>query len=342
MSSRFELNYIIMNKQCLERQKMDYKCVTIGILFIILNSCNEQTTDVPIDSSIPWVQTDETNTLSSVNELAATPNGTDGTNLFASCSGGMFISSDNGSHWKILPSGYTGYVWSFAVNGTDLFAGSTSNGVFLVTNNGTNWTSVNNGLSDTSIFALAINGTNLFAGANSGVFLSTNNGTNWKKADSGLTGGVLTFAVSDSNIFVGNYRGVFLSSNNGSNWVHVNAGLSDGIVRSLAKINTNLFAGNGDGLFLSTNNGVNWSLHGFAHDNVVLLVVSDNNIFAVINSSSFSGSSASSQVFHSSNSGTSWKDITTGLENEKVSSLIVSGENLFAGTYSGVWRRPIK
>jgi len=54
-------------------------------------------------------------------------------------------------------------VYSFAVSGTNIFAG-TGVGVLLSTNNGRNWTQVNNGLTCTYVNALAVSGTNIFAG----------------------------------------------------------------------------------------------------------------------------------------------------------------------------------
>ncbi|MCJ7777821.1 MAG: hypothetical protein MUP16_05860, partial [Sedimentisphaerales bacterium] len=56
---------------------------------------------------------------------------------------------------------------SFAVSGTNIFAGTGGGGVFLSTNNGTNWTAVNNGLTYLQVNALAVSpngagGTNLF------------------------------------------------------------------------------------------------------------------------------------------------------------------------------------
>jgi len=56
-----------------------------------------------------------------------------------------------------------GNVWCFAVNGSNLFAG-TGDGVFRSTNNGTSWIAVNTGLTNTRLFSLAANGSNLVAG----------------------------------------------------------------------------------------------------------------------------------------------------------------------------------
>ena len=71
-----------------------------------------------------------------------------------------------------------GGVCSFATLGTNLFAG-TSGGIFLSTNNGSSWSAVNTGLTSAGVWTLAVSGTDLFAGTSSGVFLSSNNGTSW-------------------------------------------------------------------------------------------------------------------------------------------------------------------
>ena len=58
---------------------------------------------------------------------------------------------------------------------------------------------------------------------------------------------------------------------------------------------------------------------------VYALAVSETNIFA----------GTGTGVFLSTNSGTSWTAIDSGLTNIYVLSLAVSGTNLFAGTYGG-------
>jgi len=76
--------------------------------------------------------------------------------------------------------------------GANLFAGTLTGGVFLSTNNGTNWTAVNNGLTRYDIYSLSVSpdGSKLFAGTGGvGMFLSTNNGTSWTSVSDGLTNG---------------------------------------------------------------------------------------------------------------------------------------------------------
>jgi hypothetical protein len=64
-------------------------------------------------------------------------------------------------------------VWSLAINGNDVFAGTAFNsGVYISTNNGTSWTSISSGLpTNNGITSIIVSGTNLFAGTTaSGVF----------------------------------------------------------------------------------------------------------------------------------------------------------------------------
>jgi len=140
------------------------------------------------------------------------------------------------AQWEQTNDLYSGFVYSLAVSGTNLFAG-TWGGVFLSTDNGTSWTRVNNGLTKGFVNALAVSGTNLFAGTGcDGVFLSTNNGKSWTQVNTGLTDTVVwSLAVSGTNLFAGTEGGgVFLSTNNGKSWTEVNTGLTNTYVLSLA------------------------------------------------------------------------------------------------------------
>jgi hypothetical protein len=106
-----------------------------------------------------------------------------GSNLFAETGGGVFLSTNNGTSWTAVNNGLTNpSVLSFAVNDSNLFAGTFGGGVFLSTTNGTGWTAVNTGLMNTFVCALAVNGTNLFAG--------TSNGGVWRRPLSEMVTGV--------------------------------------------------------------------------------------------------------------------------------------------------------
>ncbi|MCX6138643.1 MAG: T9SS type A sorting domain-containing protein [Ignavibacteriales bacterium] len=256
--------------------------------------------------------------------------------------------------------------------GANLFAGTRGDmfgigGVFLSTNNGASWTAVNTGLTNAEVFSLCVSpngagGTNLFAGTmGRGVYLSTNNGTSWTAASMGLAyNAVLAFAVSPNgtggtNLFAGTCNdmfgigGVFLSTNNGTNWTAANAGLTKTIINALGggAGSTNLFAGTGGGssgnggVFLSTNNGTSWTALNTglpAYSSVNAFAVSPNGTGRGLDSSSGTNVIAGTDygVVFSTNNGTSWTAVSTGLTSG-VYSFAVSGTNLFAGTEAGVF-----
>ena len=118
----------------------------------------------------------------------------EGSNVFAGTNIGIFLSTDNGTNWKVDTTGLGDksaynmtYVGSpFIKSGTNIFTGTYYYGVFLTTNNGTNWHAVNSGLPDSTIVrAFALNGTTIYAGTNHGLFLTTNNGTSWSSLNHG-------------------------------------------------------------------------------------------------------------------------------------------------------------
>jgi photosystem II stability/assembly factor-like uncharacterized protein len=265
----------------------------------------------------------------------------------------------------------------FAVNGTNLFAGTTNRGVFVSTDNGTNWTQLNVGLQMGLYFyvnALVVSGSNLFVGTFSDVFRSTDNGASWTDVSAGIPIAVIkSFAVKDSNLFAGTDFSLYLSTNNGTNWTEVNTGLPSG-AQALAVKGTNLFAGTLYGVFLSNNNGTSWTpvnddltymaIRAFTVNGSNLFAGTDGGVFlstnngsswtavnngltdthihsfAVNDSNIFVGTQGG--VFFSSNHGASWTGANTGLRYSDVWSLVVHGSNLFAGTSGGgVWRRPL-
>lgn len=82
-----------------------------------------------------------------------------------------------------------------------------SGGVFLSTNNGSNWTGVNNGLTNRGVNTLVVFGSNLLAGTYGGVFLSTNNGTNWINKNQGFNVDpvVGTMLIANNYLYAGTY-----------------------------------------------------------------------------------------------------------------------------------------
>jgi ligand-binding sensor domain-containing protein len=215
-----------------------------------------------------------------------------GTYLFAGIwgpSGGIYLSTNNGTSWLSassgLPVGPYFFVNNFAVMRHTLFAG-TEYGIYLSSDSGKTWKSVNNGLPAGGTQALAVIDTALYAGTTNGVYVSSNSGATWML--SGLDSiSVNALLFSGSNLFAGtNTNGVYFSPDSGAAWAAVNNGLPLSFpIFALASTGNKLFAGtDGAGIFLSSNNGTGWlpvnqGLSGTAL-NINALAMSGNNLFA--------------------------------------------------------------
>ncbi|HMD67740.1 MAG TPA: T9SS type A sorting domain-containing protein [Chitinivibrionales bacterium] len=261
-----------------------------------------------------------------------------------------------------------------AASGSNIFAGTSCGGVLRSANNGTNWTSI--GPVAVGILSLAVSGNTVFAGAYSYFYRSADNGTTWSSVDSRLTNmTILSFAMNGNRIFAGtDGGGVFLSTDNGTSWTAVNSGLPpSSTVACLAASGNNIFAvvtptiyngpnipvisvdsknggnitvapdtvGMESGLYVSANNGASWTAVNFGPPSaqVFCLAATGNNIFAA----TWGG------VYLSTNNGTSWASVNAGLVDSTVSSitvipvssLVISGNAVYAVAGNAVWRRPL-
>jgi hypothetical protein len=229
-----------------------------------------------------------------------------GTNLFAGTGGGGVVrSTNNGTMWTSVSQGLNNaLVWSLAIHGTDLFAGTTW-GLFRPTDNGTSWTGSSAGLPkdrwDTTrvlpINCLTSSGTNLFAGTQGGgVYLSTNNGASWSAANKGLPDaltrgddyyGVHALVVSGETLLAGTPGGVFRSTDNGTNWTPANSGLANAQA-SVAQLDSypneaggsDLLAGCSAGIFISSDHGATWNDMGLWDISVSCVSVNGIPLFA--------------------------------------------------------------
>lgn len=205
---------------------------------------------------------------------------------------------------------FAGAVKCFAVSGTKIFAGISGGGVFLSTDNGGNWTAVNSGLTNKNIKALAASGASLFAGTlGGGIFRSTNNGKNWTVTDSGLVSkNVFALVIRDGNLFAATDNWVFISTDNGAYWSQMNAGLA--IVPLVSAL---IVTGKG------------------------LYVASAMGGFFCTEAQAAGPGGLPPPVITNFKSGSTWTAVNSGLTHTSVSALVISGEDVFAGTSRGVF-----
>jgi hypothetical protein len=237
------------------------------------------------------------------------------------------------AQWEQASAVGGGYVCSFAVSGSNLFAGtgpwqSYTGGAWLSTDAGATWNPA--GLSGSTPEALAVMGTRVFAGiGNGGVYVSTNNGASWNSVSSGLAGFISSLAVSGTNLLAGSFSDVFLSTDNGASWNPAAGGYpAYNQANALAMIGTHLFAGSGTNGVYRSSNGANWVKVSTGLGNWSIYAL------AVIGSDLFAGDQGG-HVFRSTNNGASWDSASTGLPGSAIRALAVSGTDLFAGTFGG-------
>jgi hypothetical protein len=226
------------------------------------------------------------------------------------------------SQWVNVPNGLSTnkIFWTLASSGNNVFAGN-NNGVYISTNDGTSWSLTS---LDKPGFSLLADGVNLYAGTIHGVYLSTNNGNNWTQLVV-TTYSVWGLAKNGDNIFAGtNGNGVYRSTNNGQNWEQTSLSTNK-VVSSMAVIENNVFAGDWTSptVWVSTDNGINWIVTylGGEYPRVVLsLAAKGSNIYAGTDNDG---------IFISSNNGLNW--MKSGLNIASINSIIINGNNVFAG-----------
>ena len=233
----------------------------------------------------------------------------------------VFVSSDNGSAWTEADSGLSGMhteLTSLIVNGSDIYAGTYPGGIFLSTNGGVSWINSSSGMNNKNVYALASNGLDIFAGTNGGgVNLSTNNGLNWSAVNFGLTDtSIKTLTINGSNIFAGAIitvgaiwsprysNDVFITSDNGTNWAKIDSQstpTTNALITCLSANGSNLVVGTGN--TIRNLDGIKWSPIG--------------------------------AVYRLTFDGAKWNRSDSALSGNYVTSLVSSGPNFFAGTYTG-------
>ena len=249
------------------------------------------------------------------------------------------------AQWSNSYLGLTGRaIQCFTTSNSFILAG-TDGGLVRSTDNGTSWANYGGGLPYTNIKALLNIDSypfNLLAGMVSGrISKSTDYGNDWTGFPTDNE--QLPFLANincilersnNSNFLVGSERGVYLLPQYYpiSNWIPINTGLpsSETKVRSLIEKDGEVFAGTNSGVFLR--NGSSWDEKniGLSNTNVTTL----NSIDTILIAGTSQGSTGG--VYISSDMGNNW---TLSLEDPWITSILIIGSNIFAGSFgNGVWR----
>lgn len=254
--------------------------------------------------------------------------------MFAGTDKRIFSSTDRGLTWQLSTIGIQcTYIFSFAVEGSDLFAGAGGGcGVYHSSNGGSLWNNINTGLENTYVKALLSYGGSIFAGTEGGIFKTTNKGQFWIPVNSGIGDlNITCLDQIDGVIFAANLSGIYRSTNLGGNWIYSSSGIpQNSYIRKILKHNNSLFAATAVGVFMSSNNGTSWVARNSGIQTPsanAIASIGSNLVVAAING-----------IYFSSNNGTNWFPMNNGIN--ALSQVFAATDSiLFAGTYgSGMYR----
>lgn len=171
---------------------------------------------------------------------------------------GAYRTADPANIWTAANNGMSGAtVFSYAFIGSYIFAG-TNAGIFLSTDNGTHWTPANNGLTINNrepgkiphFESLATNGRDIYAGAAGGeLFVSKDYGKNWTDISTRLQADAASgvyIGVKDSCLIAGTDKGVFATMDDGATWTDITDNIPNPAVSALFVIHHFIFVSSGD------------------------------------------------------------------------------------------------
>ncbi|MEK7262941.1 MAG: two-component regulator propeller domain-containing protein, partial [Bacteroidota bacterium] len=239
--------------------------------------------------------------------------------------------------WHLKTNGITKKDIRRLVSGTgsSLLAGSFGGGVYRTTNDGELWTNSSNGLDNLFIHSLVTRSNMMYASTVNGVYRSSTNGDLWSFASNGIIAThISSFAISPTTVFAASWgNGVYRSQNNGENWFSINTGLPTAYIPLLDLVSSNQLytAIDSSYLFRSTNSGDSWSqVFRFEFPGINIEAIahfSDGTLFV---------GTTNWGMFRSSDFGSNWEEINTGLSDMNVRCIFITSDNkLFIGTRNG-------
>jgi hypothetical protein len=263
--------------------------------------------------------------------------GATGDALFLSThEGGVYHLDCNDSAWVAMNDG----LWDDNVDAVvevdqRLYAGLMGGGVWRWDPSVPTWGEVNTGLWNKDVRVMGKSGLSPLAGTwGAGVFKVDPETDEWAPAGTGIRSPFVTSLVTDaSKMYAGlEGGGIYVSADQGDTWTHSISGLNNMWVWALAKDASGVYAGTWNGVCKSTDQGLTWSESGLQGDGVFSLIASGTALYA----GRYGG-----HVYTSTNGGTSWTEVGTGLPAGNVQGLARLGTTTYAALWEqGVYKLP--
>jgi photosystem II stability/assembly factor-like uncharacterized protein len=253
----------------------------------------------------------------------------------------IFRSTDEGITWSTLRTQFM--PWTDLIGGTSgglLFAFHCCGApIYRSADNGATWTA----FTDTAVTAnefssfLETKDGAIFLGSSKGVYRSNNGGNSWARVYSSPTGAI--HQTVDGTLFAAS-GGIIRSDDNGSTWAPASQGLTNRSIRSIVSNSAGtVFLATGEAIFKSTDRGSSWERTDSVfqrNDISQLLVDSNGRLFASTGSTKEGYDFAPAGVFTSSDDGSTWTQVSSGLTNQNIISMtLTSGNHIIAASERG-------
>jgi Secretion system C-terminal sorting domain len=291
---------------------------------------------------------------SDIHELAFLPGS--GSTIFVACDGGIFKTTTSGTSWTDLSSSLAiaqqYRIGQSATNGSIMVAGHQDNGTNK--NASGTWTQIYGG-DGMDCFIDRTNSNNIYASYVYGEYIrSTNGGATWFVATSGLPYGnpgiewLSTWhqdPVTASTLYAAGRPTLYKTTNSASSWLATGTMGGSGNVIEFAIAPSNnqiIYALKNGTVFKSINGGGSWAAVATPSTQFpTYIAVSPTN--ANVAWATYSGYGASAKVFQTTNGGTSWVNLSSGLPNIPVNCVAVipgtTTDAIMIGTDLGIFYR---
>ncbi|HET9794969.1 MAG TPA: hypothetical protein VFS34_10940 [Thermoanaerobaculia bacterium] len=286
--------------------------------------------------------------------------------VYAATGSSIFKSVDSGVSWSSLTSiGIDQQVFpALAVDPTNpsiVYTATDEKGVLKTTNGGSSWTPSNAGITTRGIDCFAFlpsSSQTIYAGTDSGIFKTTDGGAHWAAfGDTSAMSTVRSLAIDPANpqtMFAGTDDGIFRSTDGGGHWSDVSGGSNSFLETQIHQIaidpaaHTRVYLATGNGVWKSTDGGATWteidgsipSTFGRPDSPAIVIEPGSKIDVAAVGTQIGPGNG----VYRSTDGGTTWTALDSGLTIGDVDALAVSSGStpiLYAGTIGGgVFRSP--
>jgi len=274
-----------------------------------------------------------------------------GTTIYAATKDGVYKSTDAGEKWASAGlKGYQTYALAIHPITATYLAAGTAEGVFTSTNGGTAWTTKPQGPSYAYAVAYANSASaTLYAGSfGEGAYRSTDLGATWSTTGSGpsFINHIAIDPSTTSTLYAGTSTGIFKSTNSGTVWSALSADFASVPVYDIAipeGVAATLYAATDKGAYKSTSSGSSWAAinSGITSDSAqgpfVRANAVDPRTAATLYAGTYSGDIYDVDLYKSTDSGSSWRQLNRELANTTVYALAFDADDqasMYAGTSS--------